>query len=381
MSNLEASDGGAYRVELFRPELLGKFASVLSPLLGNDSELSQRYIRWKHLEYPSGENPILVALVHTASGEVVGMHGFLPMTWLTGRQVNEMRVACWTDLVVHPLHQGKGLASFLFQETTKILEGRNFEVAIGFSQNAKSWALSGKLGWKSTGIATYMQKGTPSWERQTIQTEGRLRFYMKRAIGVVARKLNRAPRPVFASLDRAMRKRKGRSSTIEYNEMPRPADMARLSASVHPGGRLCQEKKQAYFEWRFKNPTARYRFLFYGEEKLRGYIVLQIFRKGAAGRVCILDLTAEDSNIAMVLLNEVLKKGGFKHVYMLAEGLDPSIQAFLLKDGFNLEKRENRIPSLIVKPLKAMERAEHLLTPKLLSKDEWHFQLIESDAF
>src|SRR6185369_15409913 len=66
---------------------------------------------------------------------------------------------------------------------------------------------------------------------------------------------------------------------------PRCADMAELVARIRTDGRIRHVRDSEYFHWRFQNPLSRYWFLFWSEERLDGYLVLQEYTSDRADRI------------------------------------------------------------------------------------------------
>jgi len=350
-------------------------ATVLSILLGPDRDRAGDYLRWKHMEFPSGEDPILLAVTHDGGREVVGMNGFLPMTWSDGSGGKSTRLACWADFIIHPEHQRKGLGRLLLSETTKVLRERGFSAAISFSQNPISTKLSLGLGWRAVGLATCARLVSPGSIPGSSVALGGRNSVVARGLRFAMRRFGRSSASVFEKFDRRKTARPTESAT-----KPRVEAMALLAATTGAKGRLRLQRTKEYFAWRFKNPIARYRFLYLSQnDQLQGFLILQEFLTRARGRTVVLDLTAGNAEVAVELLRSAQVQGGFGNMYMLAECIQPEVRKYLMTVGFELDGPRNQVPSLIIKPL---DTATGGLSNRVLSSlNSWHFQFIDSDAF
>ena len=72
--------------------------------------------------------------------------------------------------------------------------------------------------------------------------------------------------------------------------------MAELVERLGHDGRIRYRRDREYLDWRFRNPTSEYRFLYWEESRLEGYLVLsrRVSDLGAWYRVYIADLEATD---------------------------------------------------------------------------------------
>lgn len=381
------AQGGEYRIEEFRPELLDGMASVFGLLLGRNSDRSRECLQWKHLEAPTGGGPILLAVTHGASHDVVGMTGYIPTKFAIGSTGRVVRLACWVDLVVRPDHQKRGLGALLETESTTVLKRKGFPAAIGLSQNPATTALSSGRGWLPIGHATHARLGQPRTADGTSSGGGRLQRLARRGIRAVRRRIASVAPSSFSLFDRRAPRDAPAGFPVEASRDPRPAAMVRLAAACEDGRRLQRVRDEEYFQWRFRNPISNYRFLYkWDDDRLRGFLVMQEFVNQTDGRVAFVDITTESSQVAVDLLRSALALGGFGHVTMLAHSLADDVHEYLGRHGFRFEGPRRGVPSLILKPLETVEPGQSdcvplfdLINPMVL--DSWHLQLIDSDAF
>ncbi len=106
---------------------------------------SEAYWRWKHVENPFGESPVLVAVEEDV---LIGVRAFMRWDWIQGNHVyNAVRAV---DTATHPNYQGKGIFRKL---TMKLLEdckegGTHFVFNTPNGQSRPGYL---KMGWQDAG--------------------------------------------------------------------------------------------------------------------------------------------------------------------------------------------------------------------------------------
>jgi N-acetylglutamate synthase-like GNAT family acetyltransferase len=123
-----------------------EIVSLLKVSLGESlMPKSDAYWRWKHVENPFGESPVLVARM---DGKIVGVRAFMRWSWESewGR-INAMRAV---DTATHPQYQGKGIFNKL---TMALLDQCRLDgVSLIFNTpNSKSLPGYLKMGWIQAG--------------------------------------------------------------------------------------------------------------------------------------------------------------------------------------------------------------------------------------
>src|SRR5262249_31392774 len=78
-------------------------------------------------------------------------------------------------------------------------------------------------------------------------------------------------------------------------------------------GRIRYRRDREYLDWRFRDPSKEYRFLYWDESRLEGYLVLS--KRGSDlgkwQRVYVSDLEATDARIRRALLSAAMNWGRF----------------------------------------------------------------------
>lgn len=113
------------------------------------------------------------------------------------------------------------------------------------------------------------------------------------------------------------------------------------------------------FAWRFQNPRSRYRFLFWGAERLEGYLVLRVSiqpeRVRGAG-VEIVDWEASSAGVRAGLLQAAIQGGRFDRLTTWSATLPDEVQTLLRDTGFRpIEGRGGLArfrPTVLVRPVR-----------------------------
>ena len=113
--------------------------------------------------------------------------------------------------------------------------------------------------------------------------------------------------------------------------------MAELVERLPYDGRLRHIRDQEYFSWRFKNPFRDYRFVFWKEDFLRGYLVLQghLPNDQNRGKVNIIDWEATSTPILKELLGTAIRRGKFGHLFSWTATLSTEKRTILADAGFS----------------------------------------------
>jgi hypothetical protein len=162
----------------------------------------------------------------------------------------------------------------------------------------------------------------------------------------------REPEP-FSRLDRSSQARPG---SIAIEQEPRPDAMSELVARLGHDGRLRHVRDPEFFAWRFRNPLRLYRFLYYGNSQLDGYLVLKCPHPAAKEprRVNIADLEATQPSVRAELLDAAINLGRFPELFAWAVTLPDDTRSHLSSRGFkpvDLEFRAHGCPCVLVRPV------------------------------
>jgi hypothetical protein len=121
---------------------------------------------------------------------------------------------------------------------------------------------------------------------------------------------------------------------VQVEQAPRLEAMAELVERIGNDGRLRHVRDQEYFAWRFQNPRSRYRFFFWEDTTLEGYLVLRTHI--LHGQVVnIVDWEATNLKVRADLLQAVLQWGRFNNLTLWTATLSTEVKTLLQNAGFS----------------------------------------------
>ena len=147
---------------------------------------------------------------------------------------------------------------------------RGYPFVLSLSAGPTTFKIALAAGWRSVGWYTSINRKTAS--------SGIGRLLPNRI-----RRSHWLPSPprcsAFVAPGRAVRPSRSpggnASRPVTVSREPRPTEMAGLIAGLSWDGRMRHVRNADYLTWRFRNPLHEYRFLFWDDDALRGYLVLQ----------------------------------------------------------------------------------------------------------
>jgi len=167
----------------------------------------------------------------------------------------------------------------------------------------------------------------------------------------------------------------------------RADEMAALIARLPWDGRIRHVRDRDYLAWRYRNPLHEYRFLFWDEGGLQGYLVLQRYLSTIADQGCvnIADWEAVDERVRASLLRTALQWGGFERVHTWMAGIGEPARALLREHGFEPVESANlaqRSSGLLVRRLAPAPAGEpwSLGSRDLLNIADWDLRMVYSMA-
>ena len=313
-----------YTIANYRPEFKRQVAELQKHLWSPSLELNTAYLEWKYERNPYTDEPLIYLAMY--DGKVVAMRGLFGARWEIGSPSNTVPGYCAEDLVIAPEHRNRGLVTKIMKIALKDLETRGYSHAFSMSAAAVTMIASLAMGWRNVGSMKPMRRQpgkAPFLFRSQRYIRGRhlVRQYSHRS---PLRQWEERNRP-FSYLDRK-RSRLGWevSPCISLQNEPRPESMAELVKQIGCDGRIRHVRDQAYFAWRFRNPLSRYRFLFWEEAGLKGYLVLQEYVTPylSKTRVNIVDWEAANTHIRGELLRAAVGCCGLFHMEIWSATLD-----------------------------------------------------------
>ena len=143
-------------------------------------------------------------------------------------------------------------------------------------------------------------------------------------------------------------------STLSVSQEADAPAMAELANASAIPGLIRHIRDLKFFNWRYSNSQMDYRFIYWRDTKLRGFLVLQK-KRGSADYVRIADWEAENEEILKCLFNVAIKFGKLTPLSIWSSALSEDMVSFLCDSGFVLtdESRgvEGYSPGLLIKSL------------------------------
>jgi hypothetical protein len=297
--------------------------------------------------------------------------------WQIGQPRQELVVPCGGDLVVAPEHRGNGLARRIVGCSANDLAASRFPYTFSLSAGTITQFILLTAGWRSVGSVE-----RAAW-RSGSSTVGDRRA---RPTGPEAD--DHSP---FTSID--SNSTQSPMAGVALGLAPRPDEMAELIERIRSDGRLCQVRDPRYFAWRFQNPLSQYRFLFWADARLEGYLVLQAPSRRARKPVTIVDWEATSARARADLLRAALRWGQFVEVFIWSASLPVEARAILQEAGFEIvaspvsagrarRERASRQTILVLAASRELPPDEWAVAGhSLLDSATWDVRAIDSDNF
>jgi len=365
---------GEYEIIKYRPEFKTHVMELQKHLWSTNIELNASYFDWKHEQNPY-VNEILIYLA-VRKGKVVGMRGMYGAKWQIGKPKREFVGLCGSDLVIEPAYRKSGIFRKMVRFALNDLAKLGYTYVFSLSAVLITRLGFLNMGWQSVGSFHTMVL--------RMSTNRPLRYPYKRSF--LSSVEEEHP---FYSLDRNSKELQNElNPCISVEKNPRPREMNNLIERIGAGSRIQQVRNQEYFAWRFKNPLSHYRFFFWEDNGLNGYLVLQTPVYTDERTVNIVDWEATDTQIRSDLLHAAIHLGNFECLTIWTAALPNPTKMLLKKTGFKcLENSENIrqgcIPNLLVRHLYDKIPKENwiLANRHLLNMSNWDLRMIYSDRY
>lgn len=373
-----------YEIVRYRPEFRERVLRLQTHLWSQDLSRNAAYLEWKHEQNPYLREPLIYLAL--AGEEVVGMVAFFGTRWRVGSPPETFDALYFDDLVVLPEHRHRRLPARIMKFAFEELAGGPFRLAVNLSAGRATVLITLTLGWKSAGPMKPVGRVSP---RATLFRAVRARMSRLPVPGRWAAPTIEAVfgvRRPFSRIDRIAAQQGGRIGPhVTVARAPRCEAMADLVASLPGDGRIRHVRDAPYLSWRFRKPTSDYRFLYLGEERLEGYLVLQAHRANPrwAGRVQIVDWEARDESVRGEILRAAVSCGQFAELTTWTATRTPEVGRLLRDAGFepvDSEQTAQGLPCLLLRPIGPEPPAGDWIVAggRLLDLSSWDLRLIDS---
>jgi len=376
----------AYEMVCYKPELKGQVIELQRHLWSPGVELNAAYFAWKYERNPYIQTPLIYIAMQ--NGKAVGMRGFFGTKWEGGIPPEKSIVPYADDLVIAPEHRNRGLIPKIMVPALADLGRRGYLYTFNLSAGPMTLITSLGGGWRNVGSMRPMRQ--QSW-RVTLR-RGRDRLVKGLSApslenGEITSQQSLKRRWSLTDIDMGSAGRKfADASRIRLEAAPRSAGMAELVERISSDGRIRHVRDREYFDWRFQNPLSRYRFLFWEETRLEGYLVLQEYTSAYANEevVNIVDWEASSAAIQARLLQAAKILTAHRRLIIWSASLSAPTREVLDSKGFKLERQpkstaRQRSP-LLVRPIRDEALADDWLFAgqPLLSMKSWDLRMLYS---
>lgn len=376
---------GDYEIVRYDSAQRSQVIQLQTALWSNSLVLNAAYFHWKYETNPYVDEPIIYLAMHR--GAVVGMRGFSGLALETGEPGRACRGLYADDAVVAPAHRGHGVMALIMRFAIADLAAQGHDSLFNLSAGPATLKLSLQMGWCSAGWMRPMR-------RKSLQT--RLRRKIRWLVGKVQwpiRSRNGQSKggvaPSSTSLEDLDEFRIGlatrRFPQITVTSTARCTEMAILVQQIAATGKLRHARDATYFRWRFANPLSRYRFLYWDEGGLDGYLVLHEYTSDRVDRelVNIVDWEARTPAMQAALLEVASALTRRRVLTSWSAGLPRTTVDLLRSHGFRADREpldDLAVPSLIVRPLRAEPAADvfKILGLDALNLANWELRMLFS---
>jgi hypothetical protein len=348
---------------------------------GLDFDVFRSYVKWNYIDRPHSKPPIIYFV--RVGGEIVAMRGAYETTWQLKNASAHFSAWCSADLLILEGYRNKGIYGKMTDFVLEDLERMGAQHFFSFNATPLNAMISLSMGWKSVGQIKIMKK-----QFQTI--ESRAMTLAKKLAGPYARKLLRQT----GILKRRNRDNSQRIDMICHNprtqlppritidDKPKPAEMALLVNSTLSENKITQVRDEMFFRWRYNNPLSKYLFLYWYDDGLKGYLVLQshIYSMESGGAHNIFELEATDSSIKIELLNTLISLIDSGSISTWVNMLDRDSYDFLVSKGFKEDSSAKSIKNsprtILIRLLGKDNNKLEFQGLNLLDSTSWDYKMI-----
>ena len=273
---------------------LDQIAALESTLIDAGPRQSRRYLRWKYWENPLITSPLI--FVVRLGREIVGMRGMYGTSWTLGPGYDPTVFPHADDLVIDPDHRNRGLFLLIHRAMVAEARQRGFGAILSLSGVTATQELSLVCGYRALGDLDGLHRPTTTNPSVLRRGEGRIMRTVRTRGGW-------SPAFAWGTTVNGFCRRLASSSHDGHIEISATADLASMSslaARVEPE-RLRADRGEAFLRWRLANPDHIYRFVYWRDTVLRGYLVLSwdVMRPH---RVTIAEIAADADDVVADLV-------------------------------------------------------------------------------
>jgi len=311
-----------YKIISYRPEYHQQIIGLHQYLWRGDATLRAAYIDWKYIRNPYLREPHIYLAMDRE--RVIGIRSFVGAKWQFGSPRQTLVLPLEADTIVAPEYRNQGLVSLMMKAAMRDLGEKGYTYVLSLGTIPRLLTSDMKIGWRSIGSLGALQFKNAvselSPERPPVVTPSgrkslpRLRALLRKSRLAVAvyRKLRKPPSVTphgqFDLLDQICDEKRGRLDRhISIAKSPRIAAMVRLKREFVVDSRIRHVQDKEYYAWRLQNPGSYYRYLFWDDSELQGYLILQATRFFWGHPIALVDWRTSTGEIWAELLRAAIQ--------------------------------------------------------------------------
>ncbi len=325
-----------YEIVKYHPGYKREVAELQVELWSSDVALNIAYLEWKHEQNPYLESPMIYLAL--CEGKVVGMRTLLGVEWEAGNPPNRLVGLCAEDLVIHADHRNSGLHAVMMRAVLQDLETGGWPYVFSMSAGMITLLSSLAMGWRNAGPMPSYRRGSERIQRfpQLRRVVKDARFIWRYADKWPFREWGKERMSLHDLLGPDGGVPRGIDSRIVVEPKARVREMSNLVSMLDYDGRIRHVRDERYLSWRFGNPLNRYLFLYWKEEEIKGYLVLQQYITDylPEDRINIVDWEATSPRIRDGLLQAAVRLCPSWKMYIWTASLAEETTNQLREAGF-----------------------------------------------
>lgn len=368
-------DNDKYKIFTYDSSYDDKIAALQSHLWKGDIQLNSAYFNWKYKQNPYIDTPLIFLITYL--DELVGMMGLMGSEWEVGKSNDRYLCLCASDLVFAPDHRGCGLFKPLWDSVFTHISKSEFLYLFILSGHKKSIRITMDLGWSSIGSLEKL-----NYSNQPRSIVSKTQRYFRR----LQKQRSKTKLSAYAAPDQRSARNPDRRVRVEKE--PRPISMSKLISQLGHDGRIRHVRDERYLGWRYQNPFSEYRFLFWGDAELEGYLVLQTpFNADPEhASVNIVDWEGSSMTVKSDLLQAAIEWGSFNKISIWSATLPAAEKELISSIGFSPQAEVDQTipyPTVLVKPtdLRKPEGEWYLGDRSVLDLKDWDIRGVYSEGF
>ena len=351
---------------------------------GLDFDVFRSYVKWNYIDRPHSKPPIIYFV--RVGEEIVAMRGAYETTWQLKSASARFNALCSADFLILQEYRNKGIYKELANFVKGDLDTMSVQYEFSFNPTPLVYMISLSMGRKSIGEIKIIKKQFQSKGSNAIALAKKLagpyarKLLRKTGINLI---LKRRKKDNSQRIDRIYHSpRTQLSSRILLENEPKPAEMALLVNSTLPSNKITLVRDEMYFHWRYNNPLSKYLFLYWYDDGLKGYLVLQshLYSIESGGTHNIFELEATNSSIKIELLNSLISLMNSGSISIWANMLDQASYEFLVSQGFkdnNSAKSVKDPPrTILIRPIGKHNNKIEFQGLDLLDAKSWDLKMI-----